>query len=176
MSEMSRAIACTLSILVLAAMARPAGAADPKRIGGSEIWGAYEVGDGNDRVCFVYGAPKDSRGDYTKRGDTYLQVAHRPGDKVRNEVSVTAGYPYKDGSDVDVDIDGRKFSLFTQNDGAWARDSKTDDGLVEAMIKGRTMVVRGRSSRDTLTVDTYSLSGFTQAYRSASQACNVPAS
>jgi len=38
------------------------------------------------------------------------------------------------------------------------------------------MIVRGRSTRDTLTVDTYTLNGVTAAYRAASKACKAPTS
>ena len=35
------------------------------------------------------------------------------------------------------------------------------------------MVVKGTSSRDTLTTDTYSLIGFTKAYRAIGKACGL---
>ena len=157
--------------LILAAPAAPA--AEPSRIGGSDAWGAYRAGDGKKRVCFVHGAPKESRGKYKRRGKTYLQVTHRPGEKVRNVASITAGYIYKRGSRVDVVIDKRKYSLFTHGDTAWAEDGKTDRAIVKALIRGRKMTVKARSTRNTLTTDTYSLNGFTKAYKAASKACKV---
>ena len=159
------------AVVALAAAAAPA--AEPSRVGGSDAWGAYRAGDARKRVCFVHGVPKESRGKYTRRGKTYLQVTHRPAEKVRNVASVTAGYIYKKGSRVDVVIDKRKYSLFTHGDTAWAEDGKTDRAIVRALIRGRTMTVKGRSTRNTLTTDTYSLNGFTKAYRAASKACRV---
>jgi len=47
---------------------------------------------------------------------------------------------------------------------------------VRALIRGSRMVVRGRSARNTLTIDTYTLNGFSAAYRLASRACNVSTS
>ena len=162
---------CGAAALALAAS--PSAAAGPKRIGGSDIWGAYQSGAGKKRVCFVHGAPRKSRGKYKRRGKTYLQVTHRPGEKERDVASVTAGYIYKKGSKVDVRIDGRKFSFFTHGDTAWGENEKTDRAIVGALKKGRKMTVRGRSTRDTLTTDLYSLAGFTRAYRAASKACKV---
>ena len=161
---------CGAAALALAAS--PA-AAEPKRIGGSDIWSAYQSGAGKKRVCFVHGAPKQSRGKYKRRGKTYLQVTHRPGEKERDVASVTAGYIYKKGSKVDVRIDGRKFSFFTHGDTAWGENEKTDRAIVRALMKGSKMTVRGRSTRNTLTTDSYSLAGFTRAYRAASKACKI---
>ena len=157
------------------ALAFAAGSADaaPKRVGGNDSWGAYQAGSGKKRLCFVHGAPEKSRGKYTRRGKTFLQVTHRPAEKVRDVASVTAGYIYKKGSRVEVEIDGRKFSLFTHGDTAWGEDRKTDRAIVAALKRGNRMTVRGRSTRDTLTTDSYSLAGFTRAYNAASKACRI---
>ena len=168
--------AVPLAALCAAALALAAGAApaqEAKRVGGSGPWNAYQAGNGKKRVCFVHGAPNESRGKYKRRGKTYLQVTHRPGEKVQHVASVTAGYIYKKGSRVDVTIDKRKYSLFTHGDTAWAEDGKTDRAIVRALIRGRKMTVEGRSTRNTLTTDTYSLNGFTLAYKAASKACKV---
>ena len=156
----------------LALLTGPAEAA-PKFIDGNDNWSAYRSGAGSKRVCFVHGAPATSRGKYKRRGKTYLQVTHRPGEKERHVASVTAGYIYKKGSRVDLVVDGRKFSLFTHGDTAWGEDEKADRAIVTALKKGKKATVRGRSSRNTLTTDSYSLAGFTKAYRAASKACKV---
>jgi hypothetical protein len=41
------------------------------------------------------------------------------------------------------------------------------------MRAGRTMIVKGVSSKDTETTDTYSLLGFTAAHNAINDACNV---
>ncbi len=165
--------AAVLGAAVLLLTTAGAPAAEPKRIGGSDAWGAYQAGNGKKRVCFVHGAPRESRGKYKRRGKTYLQVTHRPAEKVRHVASITAGYIFKKGSRVDVTIDKRKYSLFTHGDTAWAEDGKTDRAIVKALIRGRKMTVKGRSTRNTLTTDTYNLNGFTNAYKAASKACKV---
>ena len=87
------------------------------------------------------------------------------------EVGFTAGYTYKESSDAVVEIDGKKFTLFTHKDSAWASDAKSDKALVQAMMKGKRMIIRGTSVRGTKTVDTYSLIGFTRAYKAIGKAC-----
>lgn len=164
-----------LVLLVASCLACSAALAaeEPKRIGTFEKWFAYTFGAKGAQVCYVYGEPTKESGEYTKRGPVYLQVAHRQKDKVVNELSVTAGYPYKPDSEAEVDIDGAKFLLFTKDEGAWARDAKIEAAVVKAMRGGKNMVVRGVSQRGTKTTDTYSLAGFGAASNAINTACGV---
>jgi hypothetical protein len=98
-------------------------------------------------------------------------VTHRPGEARKDEVSIVAGYVYQDSSPVDVEVGAVKVRLFTEGESAWTVDKDSDRQLVQAMIRGSTMVVQGTSARGTKTKDTYSLSGFTRAYQAINQAC-----
>jgi hypothetical protein len=102
-----------------------------------------------------------------------VSVTHRPGDRVVNELAFSAGYTLKKQSEVVVVIDGRAFRLFVDGETAYARDPSADATIVDAMIKGSQMRVEGVSSRGTETVDSYSLSGFSSAYRSITKSCQV---
>ncbi len=159
-----------LAITVGGAIVQPA-FAQSRILGVYGDWTAQTDGNGSDTVCYIGSAPKKAEGNYTRRGDTYVLVTHRPSDKVVGEVSVTAGYTYKDSKDVDVDIDGRSFTLFSRGGNAWAPDASADRVLVGAMKAGREMIIRGTSSRGTLTTDTYSLMGFTAAYAAIDKGC-----
>ena len=142
-------------------------------LGNFRDWSAFAQGAGAARTCYIGSVPKKEEGKYTRRGDVRAWVAIRPAEKVAGEVSLEAGYPYKDGRDAEVTIDGKAFRLFTQGENAWAYDAKGDRALVAAMKAGRDMVVEGTSRRGTLTTDTYSLSGFTAAYNAAAKACRA---
>ena len=84
-----------------------------------------------------------------------------------------AGYSYRKGSDVTVMIDGRTYTLFTQNDMAWAADAGADSSLTEGIKRGSNMTVKGVSSKGTETKDTFSLKGSTKAYDEISRACGL---
>ena len=163
-----------LSALVLASIL-PSG--EPRaqvieRIGDFRAWSAFTAKEGNEPVCFMSAQPTKAEGNYNRRGEIYALVSHRPAEKRRGEVSFVAGYTFKPDSVVEVSVDGaRAFKLYTKDDGAWARDTATDKKLIDEMIKGSRMVVRGTSTRGTDTTDTYSLSGFTAAYRAINGAC-----
>lgn len=165
-------------IAVLAATALPlatgsAAAADPRILGSFGEWTAYAYKEPGGKVCYMASQPRKAEGDYTQRGDIFALLTHRPGEKSLNVVSIVAGYSYKEGSEVSLRIDRKDWSLFTQGERAWARDSKTDAAIADGLRKGTRMVVKGTSSRGTETTDTYSLTGSNAAYEAISRECGV---
>ena len=161
------------AILVLALWltASSGAAAQQKTIGAFGDWTAVADGTGAKRICYVGSMPKKAEGKYKQRDDAHVLVTHRPAEKVTGEVSVTAGYTYRNGSTVDVDIGGKTFKLFSRNENGWAYDAAADKAIVAAMKAGSKMTVRGTSSRGTVTTDTYSLAGFSAAYHVIGKAC-----
>ncbi|WNK00409.1 invasion associated locus B family protein [Thalassospiraceae bacterium LMO-JJ14] len=139
-------------------------------LGKFQDWEAHTLKDGGTKVCYAATVPRKSEGKYTRRGDVFLLVSHRPGDKMIGYVSIEAGYPYGSKSKITARIGGASFPMYPGGELAFAHE---DRPLVEAMIRGQEMVVTGTSSRGTLTTDTFSLSGFTAAYKTASKECGV---
>lgn len=142
-------------------------------------WRAFKDREDGQPLCYIGSVPEKEEGDYTSRGPTYVLVTIRPQEKPIGVVTVEAGYPYKADSRVDVAIDGNTFELYTRNrdsddkGDAWAFGDEGDRALIEAMKAGTTMVIKGTSSRGTLTTDTYSLLGFTAAYNAIRKACGL---
>lgn len=175
MRTLIRILACCL-VSVTFSVGSQAADTERQQIGAYEDWTAYKGVKGSKRYCYIGSEPKEAKGDYTRRGPTYVLVTHWPDDNIFGEVSVEAGYPYDTSKDTIVDIGGKSFKLFTKNrnggDGiAWTYEESADEALVKSMKAGATMVVEGTSSRGTKTKDTYSLKGFTAAYDAISEAC-----
>ncbi len=143
------------------------------RLGGAQGWDAYSDTEKGHKICYVVGEPSKSEPAGAKRNKIYASVTHRPAEKISNEVSFNAGYLFKEGSDAELTVDSRKFSLFTNKDTAWARDPGTDKSVVEALAKGKQAVLKGVSARGTETTDTYSLAGLSQALGQIDKACGV---
>jgi hypothetical protein len=163
-----------ISLTFFAALVLPGASVSAQSfLANSGDWSAFKDGAGASLTCYIASAPIKETGNYQKRGDALVLVTHRPGEKSRDVVEFRAGYTYRKDSEVLVNIDGQVYKLFTDKEAAWAKDSKTDRSLTRAMIRGRSMVVTGFSSRGTKTVDTYSLKGFTAAYRTIGKACGV---
>jgi hypothetical protein len=148
-----------------------AAAIKSKSLGEFKHWSAHEFREGRAKTCYAHGEPTKMTGKYKTRGRTFIQVTHRPAEGTWNEVGITGGYSYRADSEAIVTIDKKRFVLFTDKDTAWAKNSRQDRILVRALKKGRIMTVRATSSRGTVTIDTYSLSGFTQAYKAMGRAC-----
>ena len=161
---------------VLAALAwlmsgGPAAGQGIERLGDYGKWQAYAFDENGAKACYIASQPTKDEGAYSQRGDIYAMVTHRPAEKIRDEVSLAAGYVYKEQTAVSVSIDGRNFRLNPYEDTAWAPDPTSDQKIVAAMKAGTTMVVQGVSERGTQTKDTYSLIGFSKAYQTAARAC-----
>lgn len=152
--------------------AAPAAAADPRHLGTFKDWNAFVFEEKGQKVCYISSQPKKTE-PKAKRGDIYTLVTHRPAEKALDVVSVIVGYPFKKGSEAEIDIDGKDFKLFTDGETAWARDADGDRAVTAAMRDGKQMVVKGVSSRGTKTTDTYSLTGVSQAYDAINEACGV---
>ncbi len=134
-------------------------------------WSLYVHDDPAGKVCFVTSLPSKQEGSFSRRDQPRLFVTQFGGERPRQEVSVDPGYTYRKGSAVEVLVDGTRFELFTERDRAWTSNSEEDGQLIGAMRRGSQMTVRGTSVRDTWSLDTYSLSGFSAAIRAMMEAC-----
>ncbi len=136
-------------------------------------WATYVAQENGNQVCYMASKPVQSEGNYDRRGDVFAFVTHRPAEDSYHVVSFQAGYTYKEGSEARLQIGGEEFSLFTEGNMAWARDSETDRKIVEAMRAGLRMTLIGRSEFDTRTEDQFSLRGVQASHNEINQLCNV---
>lgn len=158
------------------ASSRPAaesGAPKTRSLGTAGAWSAYAAGDKASPICYLVGRPQkvDSAG--IARQAPVAMVTHRPSENITNVVSFVEGYTLKAGSKVTLDVDDRKFDLFTNDDSAWARTAELDRTIVAAFINGRTATVQGMPNSGKPTTDIYSLSGFTKALALIDEACGI---
>lgn len=162
-----------LALAFVAAIAMPAAAQEVEYLSTNRDWHAFQFTENGHRVCYMASRPTQTQPANVRRGDIFTLITHRPAENSRNVVSIIVGYTFRPNSQVQVAIGTDTFTLFTEQDTAWARDAATDLRLVQAMQRGSSMVVRGTSSRGTQTTDTYSLAGFSATYQEIGQACNV---
>jgi len=139
-------------------------------------WGVFV--EENPTQCWVVSSPKETvntregRVVAVNRGDILMFVSYWPGSGKLGEVSFTGGYPFKDGSTVDIQIGETSFEFFTTGETAWAQSSDDDARLIAAMKRGASAILSGVSSKDTSTKDTFSLLGFTAAVEEAEKRCS----
>ncbi|MBO6289552.1 MAG: hypothetical protein J6N45_04425 [Alphaproteobacteria bacterium] len=147
-------------------------AAQPQVLGEYGDWTAWTYNESGNLICYMSSTPKKDEGKYTKRGDIFVIITHRPAEKSFDEVSFMAGYTFKSGAPMTVKIGNKTFkNTFTEGDKAWMVSNAEDKSLIAEMKRGSRMIVDGTSSRGTATKDTYSLKGFTSAYNAITAKC-----
>lgn len=145
------------------------------RVAAETDWSVFVETDPQE--CWGVSAPKetvntrDGRVVSVRRGDILLFVSYRPAAGIEGEVSFTGGYPFADGSNVTLEIGEDSFELFTDGEWAWPATAGDDARIMASMKRGVNAVVTGRSSRGTVTKDTFSLLGFTAAADEAQRRC-----
>ncbi|MGB0718888.1 MAG: invasion associated locus B family protein [Bdellovibrionales bacterium] len=144
---------------------------EPRLLAKYDDWSAYMFIENGNKVCYMISQPTEAKGKYTSRGQIYALITNRPAEGTRDVFSYITGYTYKPASDATVEVDGKSYSLFTQDDTAWAPDAESDRTLARVIQEGSEMVVKGTSSRGTLTTDTFSLKGSSKAYQRINDEC-----
>lgn len=170
--------AAAFAVVNLAPALAATAAEAPKLLGKFDDWAAYTHGADADRICYALAEPKTQAPKGVTRGDVYFMVTHRPGRNIRNEISMRAGYAFSATSKPFATIGKDRYQMFTGvPEGGehqyWAWLDKTSDEarMVKAIRAGSSMVVKGTSSKKTLTTDTYSLKGSGKALSKIDEAC-----
>jgi len=136
-------------------------------------WSVFTLNQDGGKVCYITSSPTAETGNYRRRGTPYILVTYR--DKGISEVSVSSGYPYKNGSNVEVRVDNNQtHKFFTTNETpkiAWAKDITEDNAVITEMKKGARMAIKGHSKLGTYSKDSYSLYGFTKAFARMQDLC-----
>ena len=142
----------------------------PKSIGKYKSWEAFSYNDGKGKVCFAQTIPTEKSPKNLKIDDSRLFVTFRKEEKIKNEISVTAGYPYKQSSVV-AKSGKNNFSFFSQGKFAWIADGEEEFNLIKLMKKATKLSISASDLKGNKTRDLYSMMGFTKAYNTAKKSC-----
>lgn len=170
------ALGVSLALNVVMVNGAAAQETSDNRVAARSDWSVFV--DSDPTECWVVSAPKetintrDDRVVSVRRGDIQMFVTYRPSAGVSGEVSFAGGYPFANGSTVQLAIGESKFELFTSGENAWAASTADDAKIITAMKRGAQAVMVGRSSRGTKTEDRFSLYGFTSALEEAEKRCS----
>ena len=132
-------------------------------------WGVFTSTTQRGKVCYAASQPKSRAPAGLQRDPAFFFLTSRPGENVRNEVSLTLGFPLK--GDATATIGSASFALYTQQNGAWIKNAAEEGRMVQAMRGGSQLTVRSTSLRGNVTTDTYSLTGLGQALDRVAQEC-----
>ncbi|MEY3429709.1 MAG: hypothetical protein RI930_542 [Pseudomonadota bacterium] len=135
-------------------------------------WTAQNTNINGQQVCYAVSSPIASDPKNLNRAESRIFVSFRANDKIQNEISVTSGYNYKASSKVNLAIEKKEFNFETEDNFAWLTKYEDEISLIELMRKSSQVKVSATSVRGTKTIDTFSLSGFSDAYEAAKKKCN----
>lgn len=164
-----------LALCVSCASAGLAQETSTNRVAAKTDWSVFVENDPTD--CWSVSVPKESvntrdgRIVAVTRSQTLLMVFYRPEANAKGVVAFTGGYPFREGSTVNMNIGGNEYELFTEGEWAWPATPSDDGKIITAMKRGANAVVTGVSSKGTTTKDTFSLLGFTAAVEDAEKRC-----
>ena len=147
-------------------------AEDLKKIGKYKDWETMVLAETSGKVCFAQSSPI-LQSPKTNKRDARLFVTFRPGEKIANEISTTAGYEFNKNNSVLATSGNNKFKFDIKQQGfAWMTSNKKEKIMVRVMKKGSRIMVTGYNEKGSQTIDHYSLLGFTKAYNTAKKACS----
>ena len=145
---------------------------DLKKIGIYKDWETIVLAETSGKVCFAQSSPI-LQSPKTNKRDARLFVTFRPGEKITNEISTTAGYEFNKNNSVLATSGNNKFKFDIKQQGfAWMTSNKKENIMVKVMKKGSRIMVAGYNEKGSQTIDHYSLLGFTKAYNTAKKACS----
>ena len=147
-------------------------AEDLKKVGKFKDWQVMVMSEATGKVCFAQSVPVLQAPKKSKR-DARLFITFRPGEKILNEISTTAGYEFNKKNSVLATSGNNKFKFDIKQQGfAWMTSNKKEKIMVKVMKKGSRIMLSGYNEKGSQTIDHYSLLGFTKAYNTAKKACS----
>jgi invasion protein IalB len=149
----------------------------PTSIGTFNSWSAWSYngsitgGSNAGKVCYMHSVPSAKTPADLDHGDVSFSVSRSPTEGVTSQANFVTGYPFQENSTVTVDIDGRKFTMFTQGESAWLLNTAEEPQLLDAMRSGKSMTVTAKSRRGNETTYQISLAGATAASKKLAEEC-----
>ena len=143
-----------------------------KSIGKFKDWESFILSQDGNKICFAQSIPVVRAPKKLKRDPSRLFVSFRPGEKIKNEVSVTNGYEFKPKAPVAAKSGKKTYDLFSKGKFAWVVDNEDETKLIATMKKASRLMIIGNTDKGDQTTDHYSMMGFTKAYNTAKKSCS----
>ena len=147
-------------------------AEEVKKMGTHKDWETYVINSDTGKVCFAQSKPVLQSPKNSPR-EARLFISFRPGEKITNEISVTAGYEFNNKNSVIAQSGKNKYKLDLVQDGfAWMTGTKLEIKMIKTMKRGSRIMITGNTQNGSSTIDHYSLLGFTKAYNATKANCS----
>ena len=142
----------------------------PRTTGKYKNWESFVDETEKGKICFAQTVPTKRAPGAIQRDPSKLFVTSRPGENIKDEVSVTSGHDYK-SSTVTASSGKKRYSFFSQKNFAWLLDDQEEKNFIKLMKRATDLIVKARTIKGAETTDHYSMMGFTKAYNTAKKTC-----
>ncbi len=143
-----------------------------KSVGKFKDWESFVLLQNGNKTCFAQSIPVVRAPKKLKREPSRLFVSFRPEENIKNEISVTNGYEFKQKAPISAKSGKKTFDLFSKGRFAWVVDNKDEARLIITMKKASRLMIIGNTDKGDQTTDHYSMMGFTKAYNTAKKSCS----
>ena len=133
-------------------------------------WESFVAETEKGKICFAQTVPTKRAPGAIQRDQSKLFVTFRPGENIKDEVSITSGHDYK-SSTVTASSGKKRYSFFSQKNFAWLLDDQEEKNFIKLMKRATNLIVKARTTKGAETTDHYSMMGFTKAYNTAKKTC-----
>ena len=147
-------------------------AEEVKKVGKFKDWETMVLVKDTGVVCFAQSKPVLQAPKNNFR-EARLFITFRPGEKISNEISITAGYEFNSKNSITAVSGKNKYKFDIAQEGfAWIADNKFEKKMIKTMKKGSRIMITGHNQKGSQTIDHYSLLGFTKAYNATKANCS----
>jgi hypothetical protein len=165
---MTRILATLATIAMLTPLAALAAAPTPLGPNNGQFgdWTAATYGTGAAKICYAFTKPQSTVPPVPSRGLTMLTITERHGS--HDEVSLTPGFTYPKTAVVNMLLGRDRLTFYVQDNVAFT------DNVSEALAgfaRESTVNVASTGPKSKKFTDTFSLSGFSAAYKAIMTAC-----
>ena len=118
-------------------------AEEVKKVGKYKDWETLVLTKSDGIVCFAQSKPVLQSPKNNKR-DSRLFVSFRPGEKIKDEISLTAGYEFNKQNSITAKSGKFKYKFdISQENFAWIADNKVEKKMIRTMKKGSRIMISG---------------------------------
>ena len=134
-------------------------------------WQAFSSQQGRTKICYALGKAETRMPANLKDVDGLLFISSRPGEGVRNEISMVMNFDLKEDVEHHAIIGEDRFALVAKGKNMWLKNPAEESRMLDSMRRGASLEIKGTSKRGNPTSDKYSLAGISQIVKRAEDAC-----
>ena len=128
-----------------------------KSIGKFKDWESFILSQEGKKICFTQSVPVVRAPKKLKREPSRLFVSFRPTENIKNEISVTNGYEFKQKAPVSAKSGKKSYDLSSKGRFAWVVDNGDEARLIVTMKKASRLMIIGNTDKGDQTTDHYSM-------------------